>query len=193
MCAHCLRAGTRVEETAQHVHHTCPKARAVWEAVIRDWNEKTGDTLDPSDPKTAVAGLREAPREIAGPVKQEWEAREPAWRLLHAVTCQEIYRARCRVHAAYHASPRGEAKAVKLRDVIQRIRRTIQRRVEYEHSRAAHARQHSHQHGPVGRLSRDTGSRQEWRCSPAAARGPHYWGPRSAGRQCRLGACTYAR
>ena len=154
MCAHCLRAGTRVEETAQHVHHTCPKARAVWEAVIRDWNEKTGDTLDPSDPKTAVAGLREAPREIAGPVKQEWEAREPAWRLLHAVTCQEIYRARCRVHAAYHASPRGEAKAVKLRDVIQRIRRTIQRRVEYEHSRAAHARQHSHQHGPMAAFQR---------------------------------------
>ena len=30
LCACCLRNGHRIEETAQHEHHDCPTARAVW-------------------------------------------------------------------------------------------------------------------------------------------------------------------
>ena len=41
---------------------------------------------------------------------QEWKAWEPAWRLLHAIVCHEIYRAKCRVHAAYHATPLHEGR-----------------------------------------------------------------------------------
>jgi phage FluMu protein Com len=43
MCAHCLKNGKRTEETAAHVHYKCPKAKAVWQVVMADWNEKTGD------------------------------------------------------------------------------------------------------------------------------------------------------
>ena len=92
-------------ETAAHVHHKCPKAKAVWQVVVADWNEKTGDQVSTADLTAAVAGLRTCPPGVTGEAKAEWEAGEPAWRLLHAVTLHEIYRARCRTHAAYHASP----------------------------------------------------------------------------------------
>ena len=61
-----------------------------------------------------MAGRKDRP---AG--KAEWEASEPAWRLLHAVTLHEIYRARCRTHAAYHASPQTSPKATSTKHVVR--------------------------------------------------------------------------
>jgi phage FluMu protein Com len=54
MCAHCLKNGMRTEETAAHVHYKCPKAKAVWQVVMADWNEKTGDQMSPADLTAAV-------------------------------------------------------------------------------------------------------------------------------------------
>ena len=81
-CAHCLKNGMRTEETAAHVHYKCPKAKAVWQVVMADWNEKTGDQLSPADLTAAVAGLRTCPPGVTGEAMAEWEASEPAWRLL---------------------------------------------------------------------------------------------------------------
>ena len=76
-------------------------------------------------------------------VSTEWEAGEPAWRLLHAVTLHtriEIYRARCRAHAAYHASPQTSPKATSTKHVVRRIKQRLQQRIEYEHEKAKYAR-----------------------------------------------------
>ena len=54
LCAHCLKNGRRTEETAAHVHHKCPKAKAVWQVVIADWNAKTGDQVSTADLTAAV-------------------------------------------------------------------------------------------------------------------------------------------
>ena len=118
LCALCLKNGKRTEETAAHVHYKCPKAKAVWQVVMADWNEKTGDQLSPADLTAAVAGLRTCPPGVTGEAKAEWEASETAWRLLHAVTLHEIYRARCRTHAAYHASPQTSPKAAIARGTL---------------------------------------------------------------------------
>ena len=101
LCAYCLKNGKRTEETAAHLHHKCPKAAAIWKKIVEDWNEKTGDSVV-ADLTASVAGLRTCPDGVTGETRREWEACEPAWRLLHAVTLQEIYRARCRTHAAFH-------------------------------------------------------------------------------------------
>ena len=154
MCAHCLKNGKRTEETAAHVHHKCPKAKAVWQVVIADWNEKTGDQVSTADLTAAVAGLRTCPPGVTGEAKAEWEAGEPAWRLLHAVTLHEIYRARCRTHAAYHASPRTSPKATSTKHVMRRIKLRLQQRIEYEHEKAKYARQHSHEEGPMAAFQR---------------------------------------
>ena len=154
MCAHCLKNGKRTEETAAHVHHRCPKAKAVWQVVIADWNEKTGDHVSTADLTAAVAGLRTCPPGVTGEAKAEWEAGEPAWRLLHAVTLHEIYRARCRTHAAYHASPQTSPKATSTKHVVRRIKQRLQQRIEYEHEKAKYARQHSHEEGPMAAFQR---------------------------------------
>ena len=65
--------------------------------------------------------IRKSPPGVTGEAKAEWEAGEPAWRLLHAVTLHEIYRARCRTHAAYHASPQTSPKATSTKHVVRRI------------------------------------------------------------------------
>ena len=70
------------------------------------------------------SGLRTCPPGVTGEAKAEWEAGEPAWRLLHAVTLHEIYRARCRTHAAYHASPQTSPKATSTKHVVRRIRQS---------------------------------------------------------------------
>ena len=75
-----------------------------------------------------------------GEAKAEWEAGEPAWCLLHAVTQHEIYRARCRTHAAYHASPQTSPKATSTKHVVRRIKLRLQQRIEYEHEKAKYAR-----------------------------------------------------
>ena len=154
MCAHCLKNGKRTEETAAHVHHKCPKAKAVWQVVVADWNEKTGDQVRTADLTAAVAGLRTCPPGVTGEAKAEWEAGEPAWRLLHAVTLHEIYRARCRTHAAYHASPQTSPKATSTKHVVRRIKLRLQQRIEYEHEKAKYARQHSHEEGPMAAFQR---------------------------------------
>ena len=116
LCALCLKNGKRTEETAAHVHYKCPKAKAVWQVVMADWNEKT--QMSTADLTAAVAGLRTCPPGVTGEAKAEWEASETAWRLLHAVTLHEIYRARCRTHAAYHASPQTSPKAAIARGTL---------------------------------------------------------------------------
>jgi len=101
-----------------------------------------------------VAGLRTCPPGVTGEAKAEWDAGESAWRLLHAVTLYEIYRARCRTHAAYHASPQTSPKATSTKHVVRRIKLRLQQRIEYEHEKAKHARQHSHEEGPMAAFQR---------------------------------------
>ena len=96
-----------------------------------------------------MAGRKDRP---AG--KAEWEASEPAWRVLHAVTLHEIYRARCRTHAAYHATPQTSPKAASTKHVVRRIKQRLQQRIEYEHEKAKYARQHSHEEGPMAAFQR---------------------------------------
>ena len=57
LCATCLRAGDSQEDTAVHVAHGCPTARAVWAAVARTWQEATSEPLDVTDPTLTVLGL----------------------------------------------------------------------------------------------------------------------------------------
>ena len=57
------------------------------------------------------------------PSPREFEAREPAWRLLHAVTLLKLHQARNRVHMAYH-DPKGsrEARQARPKDILRAIR-----------------------------------------------------------------------
>ena len=102
-----------------------------------------------ADLTASVAGLRTCPDGVSGETRREWEACEPAWRLLHAVTLQEIYRARCRTHAAFHASPRHDPKATGVKQIIRKIKARLQQRIEYEHAKAENARRFSHEEGPM--------------------------------------------
>ena len=65
---------------------------------LRSWLTTTGEALDVSTPVLTVAGLRPKPGHMAGQARARWEALEPAWRLLHAVTllnrCMKRARAR---------------------------------------------------------------------------------------------------
>jgi hypothetical protein len=65
------------------------------------------------------------------------------------VTLQEIYRARCRTHAAFHASPRHDPKATGVKEIIRKIKTRLQQRIEYEHAKAENARRFSHEEGPM--------------------------------------------
>ena len=149
LCAHCLKNGVRTEETAIHAHHKCPKAKAVWKIVIADWNDKMGDQVSASDVTATVAGLRTCPDGVTGKTKEEWQRREPAWRLLHAVTLLEIYRARCRTHEAYHAKTRSTPNATSGKEVVRKIKERLQQRVGGEYEKAKQAKQHSHEEGPM--------------------------------------------
>ena len=56
-------------------------------------------------PSLTVMGLHPKPGESEPQAaKDRFHATEPAWRLLHAVTLLKIHQARCRVHAAHHAT-----------------------------------------------------------------------------------------
>ena len=65
------------------------------------------------------------------------------------MTLQEIYRARCRTHAAFHASPRHDPKATGVKQIIRKIKARLQQRIEYEHAKAENARRFSHEEGPM--------------------------------------------
>ena len=58
LCACCLRNGHRIEETAQHEHHDCPTARAVWQQVAAAWLQATGESVDINSPLLTIMGLR---------------------------------------------------------------------------------------------------------------------------------------
>jgi hypothetical protein len=68
-----------------------------------------------------------------------WKAREPAWRLLHSVTLLQLYRARCRSHAAYHAKEGSSPKKADAGAVLTQVRRRMQDRLEFEHRKAVNA------------------------------------------------------
>ena len=90
-----------------HVSHDCPTARAVWAAVADTWESATTEPLDVNDPTLTVLDLRPQPPDGAlGRGKAKYYAREPAWRLLHAVTLLKLHQARTRAHMAYH-NPKG--------------------------------------------------------------------------------------
>ena len=139
LCAQCLRTGTRVEETATHVHHDCATAKAVWELVAGHWHRATGEELDLSSPLQAIAGLRKPPATGCESATAAWKAREPAWRLLHSVTLLQLYRARCRSHAAYHGKEGSSPKKADARAVLTQVRRRMQDRLEFEHRKAVNA------------------------------------------------------
>jgi hypothetical protein len=124
LCATCLQAGDSHEDTAMHVAHECPVARAVWAAVARAWQAATSEPLDVGDPTLTVFGLRPKPPDSAsGPAMAEYAAREPAWRLLHAVTLLKLHQARTRAHMAYHnqAGPH-EPHQTKPKHILRAIR-----------------------------------------------------------------------
>ena len=87
-CATCLQeTRDQHEEQVMHVSHDCPTARAVWAAVADTWEAATTKPLDVANPTLTVLGLRPQPRAGAlGRDRARYYAREPAWRLLHAVT-----------------------------------------------------------------------------------------------------------
>ena len=107
LCARCLQGGARHEETVAHVVHDCPTAREVWPAIAKAWEAATTEPLDTSSQSVTVLGLR--PKPPAGATTQDRDrhrAREPAWRLLHAVTLLKLHQARTRAHMAHH-DPKG--------------------------------------------------------------------------------------
>ena len=65
-----------------------------------EWRRRTGERLDERDTLLTVCGMR--PRPPPG-AEGAWRAREPAWRLLHAIALRELFLARSRAHAAHHA------------------------------------------------------------------------------------------
>ena len=87
LCACCLRNGHRIEETAQHEHHDCPTARAVWQQVAGAWLQATGESVDINSPLLTIMGLRARPAGLTGAAREKWDALEPAWRLTHAQNC----------------------------------------------------------------------------------------------------------
>jgi hypothetical protein len=140
-CARCLKAGDQHEDTATHTAHSCPAAREVWARVAKAWEDATGEHLDVSSPRLTVLGLRPKPQQAATPPeKARHEATEPAWRLLHAVTLLQIYKARTRVHMAHHAEHGPhDAKRATPKHILRAVKQRVATRVQYEHDRALHA------------------------------------------------------
>ena len=107
-----------------HVTHDCPTARAVWAAVADTWEAATTEPLDITDPTLTVLGLRpQPPVDALGGDRARYYAREPAWRLLHAVTLLKLHQARTRAHMAYN-DPKGprEPRQSKPRHILRAIR-----------------------------------------------------------------------
>ena len=141
LCARCLAKGNRHEETVVHAMHECPEAAEVWAEIARTWEATTSEPLDVSSPVLTVLGLRPKPAPGAPTqARERFEAREPAWRLLHSVTLLKLHQARNRIHMAYH-DPKGsrEARRAKPRDILRDIRLRVTQRVQYERSKATHA------------------------------------------------------
>ena len=88
-----------------------------------------------------VLGLRPEPQQTATPPeKARHKATEPAWRLLHAVTLLQIYKARTRVHMAHHAEHGPhDAKRATPKHIVRAVKQRVTARVQYEHDRALHA------------------------------------------------------
>ena len=98
-----------------HVSHDCPTARAVWAAVADTWEAATTEPLDVTNPTLTVLGLRPQPPVGAlGRDRARYYAREPAWRLLHAVTLLKLHQARTRAHMAYHDPRKARASPARL-------------------------------------------------------------------------------
>ena len=141
LCATCLQTGARHEDTTTHVAHDCPTARDVWAAIAQTWQEATSEPLDVTNPTLTVLGLRPKPPDGATSLaKARYEAREPAWRLLHAVTLLKLHRARTRAHMAYHG-PTGphEPRQTKPKHILRAIRQRCTARLCYEHATATHS------------------------------------------------------
>ena len=109
--------------------------------MAKAWEDATGQHLDVSCPRLTVLGLRPRPQQTATPAeKARHEATEPAWRLLHAVTLLQIYKARTRVHMAHHAEHGPhDAKRATPRHILRAVKQRVAARVQYEHDRALHA------------------------------------------------------
>ena len=123
-----------------HVAHECPTARTVWTAVVRAWEAATTEALDATDPILTVLGLRpEPPHGASDQARDRYAAREPAWRLLHAVTLLKLHQARTRAHMAYH-DPSGsrEPRQTKPKHILRAIRQRCALRLDYEHAKATH-------------------------------------------------------
>ena len=141
LCARCLARGDRHEETVVHAVHECPESAEVWAAIARTWETTTSEPLDISSPILTVLGLRPKPSPGAPTqARERFEAREPAWRLLHAVTLLKLHQARNRVHMAYH-DPKGsrDARQARPKDILRAVRLRVTQRVQYERSKATHA------------------------------------------------------
>ena len=150
LCATCLMAGDRHEDTAVHVAHGCPTARAVWAAIAQTWQEATSEPLDVADPTLTVLGLRpEQPGRGDGRAGARFRDREPAWRLLHAVTLLKLHQARTRAHMAYH-DPKGsrEPRQTKPRHILRAIRQRCAHMLCYEHAKAVHSSRTEPRAGP---------------------------------------------
>ena len=150
LCATCLQAGVSREDTAMHVAHECPVARAVWAAVAQAWQAATSESLDVGDPVLTVFGLRPKPPDNAnGPAHAEHAAREPAWRLLHAVTLLKLHQARTRAHMAFHnqAGPQ-EPHRTRPKHILRAIRQRCTARLGYEHAKAIHSLRNEPKAGP---------------------------------------------
>ena len=120
--------------------HECAVARQVWAKVAETWEATTAEPLDTSDPTLTILGLRPPPPTSAPKqTRDKHEAREPAWRLLHAATLLKIHQARTRVHLAHHDA-RGPRTARRARpqDILRAIRQRVASRLQYEHARAMH-------------------------------------------------------
>ena len=133
-----------------HVTHDCPTARAVWAAVADTWEAATTEPLDITDPTLTVLGLRPQPPVGAlGSDRARYYAREPAWRLLHAVTLLKLHQARTRAHMAYH-DPKGprEPRQAKPRHILRAIRQRCAHRLCYEHAKSVHSTRTEPKTGP---------------------------------------------
>ena len=141
LCARCLAKGASHEETVVHAVHECPESTEVWAAIARTWEATTSEPLDVSSPVLTVLGLRPRPSADAPTqARERFEAREPAWRLLHAVTLLKLHQARNRVHMAYH-DPKGarDARLSKPKDILRAIRLRVTQMVQYERTKTTHA------------------------------------------------------
>ena len=108
-----------------------------------------GQALQISEAKKYL-GLRPKPPDSAsGPAKAEHTAREPAWRLLHAVTLLRLHQARTRAHMAYHnQTGPHEPHQTKPKHILRAIRQRCTARLSYEHAKAVHALRNEPKAGP---------------------------------------------